>query len=170
MNGSLKFRALRVCCRSIVISPTRGAQIRKCDAAHGAAAVVVAERGVGDEERTKACPNISKGTPESRNWLLSRNVKHLKHCVQPADIGNGNGKKLSNNQACCLAQLCLAAACFSPFHVGQTSYAHCISFITCRKIRRTLKNGLVLSSVEFWVRNCVKRTRRGGGKCAVKQN
>ena len=32
--------------------------------------------------------------------------------VQPADIGwpTGNGKKLSNSQACCLAQLCLAAA------------------------------------------------------------
>ena len=32
--------------------------------------------------------------------------------VQPADIGwpIGNGKKLSNSRACCLAQLCLAAA------------------------------------------------------------
>ena len=32
--------------------------------------------------------------------------------VQPADIGwpTGNGKKLSNCQAHCLAQLCLAAA------------------------------------------------------------
>ena len=32
--------------------------------------------------------------------------------VQPADIGwpTGNGMKLSNSQACCLAQLCLAAA------------------------------------------------------------
>ena len=31
--------------------------------------------------------------------------------VQPADIGwpTGNGKKLSNCQACCLAQLCLGA-------------------------------------------------------------
>ena len=31
--------------------------------------------------------------------------------VQSADIGwsTGNGKKLSNRQACCLAQLCLAA-------------------------------------------------------------
>ena len=34
------------------------------------------------------------------------------HTIQPADIGwpTGNGKKLSNSQACCLAQLCLAAA------------------------------------------------------------
>ena len=32
--------------------------------------------------------------------------------LQPADIGwpTGNGKKVSNSQACCLAQLCLAAA------------------------------------------------------------
>ena len=32
--------------------------------------------------------------------------------IQPADIGwpTGNGKKLSNSQACCLAQLCLIAA------------------------------------------------------------
>ena len=32
--------------------------------------------------------------------------------IQPADIGwpTGNGKKLSNRQACCLAQLCLAEA------------------------------------------------------------
>ena len=32
--------------------------------------------------------------------------------LQPADIGwpTGNGKKLSNCQACCLAQVCLAAA------------------------------------------------------------
>ena len=32
--------------------------------------------------------------------------------VQPADIGwpTGNGKKQSNSQPCCLAQLCLAAA------------------------------------------------------------
>ena len=32
--------------------------------------------------------------------------------VQPADIGlpTGNGKKQSNSQACCMAQLCLAAA------------------------------------------------------------
>ena len=33
------------------------------------------------------------------------------YVVQPADIGwpTGNGKKLSSSQACCLAQLCLAA-------------------------------------------------------------
>ena len=32
--------------------------------------------------------------------------------VQTADIGwpTGNGKKVSNSQACCLAQLCQAAA------------------------------------------------------------
>ena len=32
--------------------------------------------------------------------------------LQPADIGwpSGNGKKWSNSQACCVAQLCLAAA------------------------------------------------------------
>ena len=42
--------------------------------------------------------------------------KHLSHAsdkrlLQPADIGwpTGNGKKLSCSQACCLAQLCLAA-------------------------------------------------------------
>ena len=32
--------------------------------------------------------------------------------IQPADLGwpTGNGKKLSNIQVCCLAQLCLAAS------------------------------------------------------------
>ena len=32
--------------------------------------------------------------------------------LQPADIGwpTGNGEKLNNSQACCLAQLCLGAA------------------------------------------------------------
>ena len=35
-----------------------------------------------------------------------------KFALQPADIGwpTRNAKKLSNSQACCLAQLCLAAA------------------------------------------------------------
>ena len=36
-----------------------------------------------------------------------------------------NGNRLSNSQACCLAQLCLAAAEFFSFPVGQTIYAHC---------------------------------------------
>ena len=38
--------------------------------------------------------------------------RELEKKVQPEDIGwpTGNGKKLSNSQACCLAQLCLAAA------------------------------------------------------------
>ena len=42
-------------------------------------------------------------------------LKHIYNIiVQPADIGwpTGNGKKLSNTQACCLAQLCLNAALF----------------------------------------------------------
>ena len=40
--------------------------------------------------------------------------------VQPADIGwpTGNGKKLSKIQACCLAQLCLAAALFLSISCG----------------------------------------------------
>ena len=40
--------------------------------------------------------------------------------IQPADIGwpTGNGKKLSNCQACCLAQLCLAAAYFLSISCG----------------------------------------------------
>ena len=39
-------------------------------------------------------------------------LKVVKLPVQPADVGwpTGNGKKLSNSQACLLAQLCLAAA------------------------------------------------------------
>ena len=43
---------------------------------------------------------------------LGMNFCHTLYNVQPADIGcrTGNGKKLSNSQACCLAQLCLAAA------------------------------------------------------------
>ena len=54
--------------------------------------------------------------------LQDKQVVISRHClqdsilsfgtVQPADIGwpTGNGKKVSNSQACCLAQLCLAAA------------------------------------------------------------
>ena len=39
-------------------------------------------------------------------------VLNVSNQLQPADIGwpTGNGKKLSNCQACCLAQLCLDAA------------------------------------------------------------
>ena len=42
-----------------------------------------------------------------KNWTLGFGA-----CMQSAHIGRptGNGKELSNSQACCLAQLCLAAA------------------------------------------------------------
>ena len=52
-------------------------------------------------------------TSQTAYKMLQFPVKiHLDLPVQPADIGwpTGNGKKLSNSQACCLAQLCLAAA------------------------------------------------------------
>ena len=47
-----------------------------------------------------------------KNRSLMTKSGVLEWVVQPADIGwpTGNGKKLSNSQACCLAQLCLAAA------------------------------------------------------------
>ena len=42
--------------------------------------------------------------------------------LQPADIGwpTENGKKLSNSQACCLAQLCLAPASFLSISCGSS--------------------------------------------------
>ena len=49
---------------------------------------------------------------------MSSSKKGLR--LQPADIGlpTGDGKKLSNSQACCLAQLCLAAAYFLSIYCG----------------------------------------------------
>ena len=49
-------------------------------------------------------------------------MKYLKDPVQPADIGwpTGSGMKLSSSQACCLAQLCLAAAQFLSISCGQS--------------------------------------------------
>ena len=49
-------------------------------------------------------------------WIMRVWVRNKRSTVyfnvQPEDIGwtTGNGKKISNSQACCLAQLCLAAA------------------------------------------------------------
>ena len=59
--------------------------------------------------------------------------------VQSADIGwpTGNGKKLNNSQACCLAQKCLAAAYFLSISCGQSYfrrlYSSCslYNFIVC---------------------------------------
>ena len=48
------------------------------------------------------------GPKETKYGALIHDVSRL----QPADIGwpTGYGKKISNSQACCLAQLCLVAA------------------------------------------------------------
>ena len=48
----------------------------------------------------------------NRSVYVKANKVNIGYTVQPADIGwpTGNGKKLSNSQACCLAQLCLGAA------------------------------------------------------------
>ena len=60
----------------------------------------------------------------NRKRSINQHIKYFNFCskiqldhpdmidVQPADIGwpTGNGMKLSTSQACCLAQLCLAAA------------------------------------------------------------
>ena len=58
-----------------------------------------------EEKGTHVCKEV-KGQEEGRSAAGSPNG------VQPADIGwpTGNGKELNNSQACCLAQLCLAAA------------------------------------------------------------
>ena len=59
---------------------------------------------------------ISKGTPMRCGLLYccvgEEFTPFLTISVHPADIGwlTGNGNKLSNSQACWLAQLCLAAA------------------------------------------------------------
>ena len=52
------------------------------------------------------------------NLKLLLRIMHLS--VQPPDIGwpTGNGKKVSNSQACCLAQLRLAAAYFLSISCG----------------------------------------------------
>ena len=51
------------------------------------------------------------GWIDGKASISCHRVQGLLH-VQPADIGwpTGNGKKLSNSQACCLDQLCLDAA------------------------------------------------------------
>ena len=58
----------------------------------------------GKKERER---RYVQGDPSSQTLYIAKI-----NTVQPADIGwpTGNGKKLSNSQACCLAQLCLAAA------------------------------------------------------------
>ena len=45
-------------------------------------------------------------------YELMKNEYRSKMFIQPTDIGwpTGNGNNLSNSQACCLTQLCLAAA------------------------------------------------------------
>ena len=68
-----------------------------------------------------ALTSISQSGGEAENEQLSAGDRVVQlnktpevevFYVQPADIGcnTGNGKKLSNSQSCCLAQLCLAAA------------------------------------------------------------
>ena len=61
------------------------------------------------------------GNHQRINYSNIRSKNLLLH-VQPADIGwpTGNGKKLSCTQACCLAQLCLAAAYFLSISCGQS--------------------------------------------------
>ena len=57
-------------------------------------------------------------------YVCSNLVQHLSNdkTLQPANTGwlTGNGRKLSNSQACCLAQLCLAAAWFLSISCGQS--------------------------------------------------
>ena len=55
-------------------------------------------------------PHIPFTSLSSRHFTRLQGVA-VKSQLQPADIGwpTGNGKKLSCTQACCLAQLCLAA-------------------------------------------------------------
>ena len=68
--------------------------------------------------------------------LLAQETCYLKIImldpVQPADIGcpTGNGKKLSKSQACCLAQLCLAAAQFLSISNGQSCVRRLYMFST----------------------------------------
>ena len=50
----------------------------------------------------------------------------------------GNGTKVSNSQACCLAQLCLAAAYFFPFPVGHPPHISIKRIFLCWR-NRTLR-------------------------------
>ena len=76
--------------------------------------ITVPERNLPITTYSKYLPAASCCTADV--CLLYNNKKRAKlvffPLLQPADIGwpTGNGKKLSNCQACCLPQLCLAAA------------------------------------------------------------
>ena len=57
-------------------------------------------------------PTVHEMREVSRYTMGPNNVLVKMRKVQSADIGwpTGNGKNLSNSEACCLAQLCLGAA------------------------------------------------------------
>ena len=61
---------------------------------------------------TVAAVSAQRLVEHVKNILLNITNEGMPHSVQPADIGwpTGYGKELSNCHACCLAQLCLAAA------------------------------------------------------------
>ena len=67
----------------------------------------------GKDQRSKIKDHFLRNDLRSKIRSFQKITYYInRDVVQPADIGwpTGNGKELSNSQACCLAQLCLEAA------------------------------------------------------------